>query len=69
MRSTPRGAPLHEAPLVAVKERRAQARLELLHARGDVRLHAVQARGGLGDAARLRDGLEDLQRDEVHVGS
>src|SRR5947207_819141 len=55
-----------QAPLVAVKQRRAEALLELLDARGDVRLHAVQPRGSLGDAAGLRDGLEDVQRGEVH---
>jgi len=56
-----------EAPAPAVEKLRAEARLELLDARGDVRLHAVQARGGPGDAARLGHRLEDLQRDQVHV--
>jgi len=55
-----------EAPAAAVEQLRAEARLELLHPRGDVRLHAVQARRGPGDAARLGHRFENLQRDEVH---
>src|SRR5919198_246845 len=56
----------HEAAPLAVKELRAEALLELLHARGDVRLHTVQRRRRLGDAALLGNRLEDLQLDEVH---
>jgi hypothetical protein len=56
-----------EAPAPAVEKLRPQARLELLHPRRDVRLHAVQARRGPGDAARLGHRLEDLQRDQIHV--
>jgi len=58
-----------EAPVAAVEKLRAQARFELLHPRGDVRLHAVQARRGLGDAARFGHRFENLQCDEVHAKS
>ena len=56
----------HELAPLAVEELGAQALLELLHARRDVGLHAVQRGGGLGDAALLGDGLEDLQLDQIH---
>jgi hypothetical protein len=50
-----------------VKELRAEALLELLDARSDVRLHPVQRRRGARDAALLGHRLEDLQLDKSHV--
>ena len=51
---------------VAEEELGADGGLELLHACGDVRGHAVQLASGLYDAAFLDDGLEDLERGEIH---
>jgi hypothetical protein len=51
---------------VAVEQRHSEPRLELLHPRGDVRLHAVQPGGGLGDPAGVGHGFEDLEGGQVH---
>jgi hypothetical protein len=45
----------------------AEALLELLHAGGHVRRHAVEAARRLGDAALLGDRLEDLECGQVDV--
>ena len=57
----------HQPAPLAVEKRRAEARLELLHARGDVGLHAVERRRRPQDAALLGDRLEDPQLGQFHV--
>jgi len=49
------------------KQLGAQALLELLHAGGHVRLHAVEPSRRFRDGALLGDSLEDLQSGQVDV--
>ena len=62
------GARRREVELLAVADEQLDAELllELLHPRGDVRLHAVELFGRARDAARLHDGAEDLEVGQIH---
>ena len=55
-----------ELAVSTIEQRGAKSGFELLHARADVGLDAVQSCGGLRDAAFIRDRLEDLQLGQVH---
>src|SRR6185436_6424905 len=56
----------HQPAPLAVEQARAEARLETLYARGDVRLHAVERARRAQDAALLGDRLEDAQLGQIH---
>jgi hypothetical protein len=60
------GGRQHKTPPVADKEFRAELLFELLDACGDVRLHAVELRGGARHAVLAYDGPKNRQGGQVH---
>jgi hypothetical protein len=54
---------------VAVEQRHAERRFELLDPRCDARRHPMQLARSFDDAAFVDDAFEDLKIDEIHRGN